>query len=152
MTWLQRYRLRLYIRHSLWILPALSIVAALIAVRLLTSYEESAGSQIRMSPETARIVLSMVAGSTFTLLVLVSSAVLLAVQLASSQLTPRIIAMVYRHPSQKLAFSLFVFTFTFSASLLARIDDSVPRIASYVAAYGFLLNIALFILFIDNVG
>ena len=67
MTWLQRYRLRLYIRHSLWILPAVSIVAALIAVSLLTSYEQTAGSQIRMSPDTARIILSLVAGSTFTL-------------------------------------------------------------------------------------
>ena len=96
--------------------------------------------------------MSTVAGSTFTLVVLVSSAVLLAIQLASAQLTPRIISMIYRTPYQKLAFAIFVFTFTFSAAVLARIDKSAPRIASYLAAYGFLLDIALFILFIDNVG
>jgi uncharacterized membrane protein len=36
--------------------------------------------------------------------------------------------------------------------LLARIDESAPRIASYAAAYGFLLDLALFILFIDHIG
>ena len=94
--------------------------------------------------------MSTVAGATFTLVVLVSSAVLLAIQLASAQLTPRIISMVYRTPYQKLAFAIFVFTFTFSASLLVQIDERAPLIASYAAAYGFLLDIALFILFIDN--
>jgi uncharacterized membrane protein len=96
--------------------------------------------------------MSTVASSTFTLVVLVSSAVLLAIQLASAQLTPRIISLVYRSPYQKLAFAIFVFTFTFSAIVLARIDKSAPLIASYFAAYGFLLDIALFILFIDTIG
>ena len=152
MNWIQRYRLRLYFRNSLWILPALSIPAALLTVSLLTRYEYAIGSQIKVSVETVRAVMSTIAASTFTLVVLVSSAVLLAVQLASAQLTPRIIAMVYRNPYQKSAFSLFLFTFTFSVSVLARIDESAPRIASYVAAYAFLLNLVLFILFIDNIG
>src|SRR5215813_4237170 len=152
MNWRQRYHLRLYVRNSLWILPAISIVAALVSVWLLTRYEQTVGSHIDLSPESMRAIMSTIASSTFTLVVLVSSAVLLAVQLASAQLTPRIIAMVYRNPYQKSAFALFVFTFTFSAALLIRIDESAPRIASYVAAYGFLLDIALFILFIDNVG
>src|SRR6185295_10696877 len=142
MNWLQRYRIRLYVRNSLWLLPALSIPVALVSVSLLSRYEEATGSQVAVSPETVRLVMSTVASSTFTLVVLVSSAVLLAIQLASAQLTPRIISMVYRTPYQKLAFSVFVFTFTFSASLLARIDEAAPRIASYAAAYGFLLDIA----------
>lgn len=152
MNWRQRYHFRLYVRNSLWILPTISIVVALVSVRLLTGYENAVGSQIDRSADNMRTIMSTIAGSTFTLVVLVSSAVLLAVQLASAQLTPRIIALVYRSPYQKWAFALFVFTFTFSAALLLRIDTSAPRIASYVAAYGFLLDIALFILFIDNVG
>src|SRR5262245_28485927 len=138
MNWRQRYYLKIYIRSSLWVLPAISIVLALIAVSQLTRYENSIGSHIAISTDTMRTIMSTIAGSTFTLVVLVSSAVLLAIQLASAQLTPRIIAMVYRNPYQKLAFSIFVFTFTFSASLMVRIEDSAPLIASYVAAYGFL--------------
>jgi hypothetical protein len=33
MTWLQRYRVRAYFRNSIWILPLLSMPAALAAVR-----------------------------------------------------------------------------------------------------------------------
>jgi uncharacterized membrane protein len=152
MNWLQRYRIRLYVRNSLWLLPALSIPVALFSVSLLSRYEAAAGSQMQVSAETVRAVMSTVAGSTFTLVVLVSSAVLLAVQLASAQLTPRIIAMVYRNPYQKSAFALFLFTFTFSCGVLARIGNSAPRIATYVAAYGFLANLALFVVFIDKIG
>jgi uncharacterized membrane protein len=138
MNWRWRYHLKLYFRNSLWILPALSIVLALVTTSLLTRYEQSAGSHSSVSVESARVIMSTVAGATFTLVVLVSSAVLLAIQLASAQLTPRIISMVYRTPYQKLAFAIFVYTFTFSISVLARIDESTPRIASYLAAYGFL--------------
>lgn len=152
MNWHQRHSLRLYFRNSLWIMPVFSIVGALITVSLLTRYEQAIGSHVNINSENMRAIMSTVASSTFTLVVVVSSAILLAVQLASAQLTPRIIAMVYRNPYQKVAFAVFVFTFTFSASLLVRIDESAPKIASYAAAYGFLLNLAMFILFIDNVG
>src|SRR6266550_2926777 len=133
-----------------WILPALSIPVALFSVSLLSRYERAIGSQTTVSTETVRALMNTVAASTFTLVVLVSSAVLLAVQLAGAQLTPRIIAMVYRNPYQKSAFALFLFTFTFSCGILARIDDSAPRIATHVAAYSFLANLALFIFFIDS--
>lgn len=152
MNWRNRYRVQLYLRNSLWVLPAISIVLAMISVSVLTRYETSIGSHTTISADNVRLIMSTVAGSTFTLVVLVSSAVLLAIQLASAQLTPRIIALLYRSPQQKLAFAIFVFTFTFSAGLLARIEDTAPYWASLLAAYGFLLDLALFILFIDSIG
>ena len=152
MSWVQRYHLRLYFYNSIWILPALSIPVALISLSLLSRYEDSVGSHTDISTETARAVMSTVAASTFALVVLVSSAVLVAVQLASAQLTPRLIALVYRHFYRKVAFSVFVFTFTFAVGVLVRIEDTVPRLAGYAAAYGFLFNLALFILFIDSMG
>lgn len=96
--------------------------------------------------------MSTVAASLFSLVILVSSAVLVAVQLASAQLTPRIIAMVYRNPFLKLCLALFIFSFTFSVGVLVRIEDTVPRLASYLAAYGFLFDIVLFVFFIDRIG
>jgi uncharacterized membrane protein len=152
MNWRQRYRLRNYLQNSLWVLPALSIVVAWIAVSLLVRYEAGVGSQISMNRGTVLVIMSTIAGSTFTLIVLVSSAMLVAIQLASAQLTPRLIALFYQKPYQKVAFAVFVFTFTFSLMVLARIDESAPRIASYAAAAFFLLDILLFIVFIDSVG
>src|SRR5215471_1640034 len=152
MSWLLKYRIRLYVRNSLWILPTLSIVVALAAARAVVGFEIAVGNHSAISPDTARLIMSTVAGSTFTLVVLVSSAMLLAVQLASAQLTPRIIALIYRSPYGKLAFATFVFTFTFSVSTLVRIEDTVPLIASYISAYGFLISLGLFILFTDTIG
>src|SRR5947207_1071935 len=91
MNWLQRYRLRHYLRNSLWILPAAAIVAALLGASLLIRWEQAWGSPAAISVETAR-------------------------------------------------------------SVLAHIETAAPRIAGYVAAYGFLVNLALFIFLIDNIG
>src|ERR1700741_1861291 len=121
MSWLLQYRIRFYVRNSLWILPTISIVVALLTARFLIAFEVAMGWRGTVSPDTARLIMSTVAGSTFTLVVLGSSAMLLAVQLASAQLTPRIIALIYRNPAGKLAFAIFVFTFTFSVATLVRI-------------------------------
>ena len=152
MSWLTRYRIRLYIRNSLWVLPAISIPLALVTVSLLTRYEKAVGSQSQISPETARTIMSTIAGSTFTLVALVASALLVTVQLASAQITPRIIGMVYRNAYLKWGLAVYVFTFTFSVGVLVRIDETVPHVASILAGYGFLLNLVLFVFFIDGVG
>src|SRR4051812_5914792 len=152
MNWLFQYRVRLYVRNSLWILPAISIVVALVGARALIALELAMGWRATVSPDTGRLIMSTVAASTFTLIVLVSSAMLLAVQLASAQLTPRIIAFIYRSPYGKFAFAVFVFTFTFAVTTLVRIEDTVPLVASHVATYGFLVSLALFILFTDTMG
>jgi uncharacterized membrane protein len=78
--------------------------------------------------------------------------VLVAVQLISAQLTPRIIAFIYQNKVRKISLTFFVFTFTFSVSVVLRIDDSVPLLTAYVAAYGFMISIGLFLFMIDYVG
>jgi uncharacterized membrane protein len=144
--------MRLYLSNSMWVFPAFSIVAGLALVRGLSKFERSMGWQINISPETGRVVTTTVAASMLTLVVVVCSALLVAVQLASAQLTPRVIALVYQSKARKFELSLFVFTFTFSVGVLARIEGSVPLLTGSLAAYGFLVNLALFIHFIDQIG
>lgn len=152
MSWLDRHRLKLYVRNSIWIFPAFSIVAGLIAVALLTPVDRAFGWELKLGPDTARTVMGTVAASMFTLVVVGSSAVLVAVQLGSAQLTPRIIALIYRSRIRKFCISVFAFFFTFSVAALVRLESSVPLLTSYVAAYGFLINLALFLYFIDGIG
>ena len=47
MTWLQRYRIRHYVRNSIWIWPAIAIVTALVAVRLLHALEAMPPREVR---------------------------------------------------------------------------------------------------------
>jgi len=152
MSWCDKYRLRIYLRNSMWIFPGLSIAAGLLAVALSHNIDRALGWELNLSTDTARTVIGTVAGSMFTLVVVSFSAVLVAVQLASAQLTPRIILLVYRSRVWKFCVSAFAFTFTFSVAALVRIENTVPYLTSYLAAYGFLLNLALFLYFIDGIG
>src|SRR5262249_7147719 len=135
MTWLQRYRVRHYLANSIWIWPLLSMAAAIVAVRALHGIEDAMGWESKLNPGTAQAVLGTMASSMFTFIVFVCSALLVAVQLASSQLTPRIIAIVFRDPITKFSLTAFVFTFTFTLAVLVRITTSVPALSAYAAAY-----------------
>lgn len=152
MNWLRQYRLRLYLRDSIWLFPVLSIAGALLIVSLLSRLERAMGWQMSMSAQTARTIMGTIAGSMFTLVVVVSSAVLVAVQLASAQLTPRMIPFVYRNTVRKVSLTVFVFTFTFAVGVLVRIEDAAPLLTGYLAAYGFLASLCLFLHFIDSIG
>src|SRR5262249_18082988 len=87
-----------------------------------------------------------------TFIVFVSSALLVAVQLASSQLTPRIIGIVFGNPIIKTTLVIFVFTFTFTLAALTRITTSVPLLTTYLAAYSCLAGLGAFLFLIDHVG
>src|SRR6516225_1785827 len=126
MTWLQRYKIHYYVRNSIWILPTLSMLAAFAAAPVVHRLEIAMGWQSKISPDAARAVLGTLAPSMFTFIVFVSSALLVAVQLASAQLTPRIIALVFRDPVTKYSLTLFVFTFTFTLAALVHIKTTVP--------------------------
>ena len=93
MTWLQRYRVRHYLGSSIWIFPVLSTLAAIGAVRVLHWIELDAGWVSPVDPETARGVLGTMASALFTAIVFICSALLVAVQLAGAQLTPRVIGI-----------------------------------------------------------
>src|SRR5262245_13627228 len=152
MTWLQRYRVRHYFGNSIWILPVLSAVAAVFAARLLHRVEEEMGVVSEVDPGTASTVLGTLASSLFTSIVFVCTALLVAVQLASAALTPRIIAMVFRDPVTKYSLTLLVFGFTFTLAALLRIKQTVPLLTANAAAYGSLLSLAVFFYLIDHLG
>jgi uncharacterized membrane protein len=152
MSWLLRHRVRHYIRNSIWVLPVLAMVFALAAVQLLHWFEESMGWELAIHADAARAVLGMLAASMFTFIVFVSSALLIAVQLASAQLSPRIIAMLFRDLVTKLSLTVFVFTFTITLAVLVRVADSVPKLTTYLAAYSSLASLGVFLYLIDHVG
>src|SRR6516162_6597642 len=152
MTWLQRYRIRHYISNSVWILPVLSAVAAVAAVRVLHWIEQEMGWVSPVDPDTARAVMGTMASALLTSIVFVCTALLVAVQLASAALTPRIIALVFRDPVTKSSLTLLVFTFTFSLAALIRVKAAVPLLTAHVAAYASLVSLCVFFYLIDHLG
>lgn len=152
MSWLRRYRIRHYLRDTLWIPPVLAMAAALAGVRLLHAAEEALGWASGIDPDTGRALLGTLAASTFTFVVFVCSALLVAVQLASAALTPRIIALVFNERGTRFALALFTFTFTFCLASLVRVTNSVPLLTAHVSAYGSLVSLGVFLYLIDRVG
>jgi uncharacterized membrane protein len=152
MAWFHRHRARRYIADSIWIFPVLSVAAALAAVRLVSGIDAALEWRSNIQPEAARSVLSALASSMFTLIVFVCSALLVAVQLASGQLTPRVIAIVFKDTLMKFSLSAFAFTFTFTLAVVLRISEFVPWVTSLVAGYGCLLSLGVFFLLIDHIG
>jgi uncharacterized membrane protein len=152
MTWLQRYRIRHYVANSIWVWPTLSMAAAVAIVPPLHSLETGLGREPYLHASTVQAVLDTMASSMFTFIVFVSSALLVAVQLASSMLSPRIIAIVFRDPVTKISLVVFVFTFTFTLAVRILIRDEVPPLTARIAAYGCLASLAMFLFLIDHVG
>src|SRR5262245_41885385 len=152
MTWLQRFRIWHYLQNSVWIMPSLSALAAIVAVRLLHWIEKGMSWESTIDPGTAITVLATLASSLFTTVVFICSSLLVAVQLASAALTPRIIGIVFRDPVTKFTLTLLVFTFTFSLGALLRIKDTVPWLSTHVAAYGCVICLGVFFYLIDHLG
>jgi uncharacterized membrane protein len=99
MKWLPRFQVRHFFRHSIWILPSFSLPAALVTVRVTYEIDLLLALESNLDPEAVRAILGILAGALFTVVVFVCSALLIAMQLASAQLTPRIIALVFRDPA-----------------------------------------------------
>jgi uncharacterized membrane protein len=152
MNWLQRYRFRHYVRNSIWVLPAVAMIVAVILVRVFHWAEELLGWESSFQPDAMRAVLGTLAGAMFTFIVFVCSSLLLVVQLASAQLTPRIIAVLFKDTVTKLTLTLFVFTFSFTISTLLRIGNTVPLLTAGVAVWSSVACICFFLYLIDHVG
>jgi len=152
MTWLQRYHIRHYIQNSIVLLPVMGLVAGLIVTWLLHSIEKKMGLQSSFSAEAARMVIGTLAAAMLTFIVFLSSTLLVAVQLASAQLTPRVIAFVFRDPVTKGSLTVFVFTFTLSLAVLLRIEDTVPLVSPKLATWGCVASLCAFFYLIDHVG
>jgi uncharacterized membrane protein len=140
------------VRNSIWLLPAVAMVAALGGVRLLHRLDRTTGWESGLEPDTVRTVLSTLAGAMFTFVVFVCSSLLLVVQLASAQLTPRVIGTMFRDPVTKVSLAIFVFSFTFVLAALVRIGHSVPLLVTYTAAYSCVASLGVFLYLIDHVG
>ncbi len=128
------------------------MLLALVAVRVVSALDGRLGLESQHDPGAARDLLGILAGSMFTLMVFVSSSLLLAMQLASAQLTPRVIGLVFKDSLTKMALALFAFTFTFALSVEVRIRAAVPPLSAQIAAYSCLLSFGFFLFLINHLG
>jgi uncharacterized membrane protein len=150
--WLLRHRTRSFLRNSLWFFPVLGIFIAIGAIDTLHAIEKSQGLVAEHAPAAISLVLSSLASAVFTLIVFVASALLITMQLASAQLTPRVIGLIFRDRPMKGALTLSTFAFTFTLAALLRIDEEAHAVTTATAAWSCVASLAIFLFLVDHVG
>ena len=153
MSWILRYRYRMFLRSSLCAAPIASMAAALLAapwIRLVD--ERTQWTLMGFGIEGSRIVVGALASSLLTFIVFAFSIILLAVQVAGGQLSPRIIARIFETRLAKLTLSAFVFSYTYSLAALGRIEDRVPQLPVAIAVLSSLFSVGLFLYLIQKVS
>jgi uncharacterized membrane protein len=128
------------------------MVAALVLARCLDSVEARIGWQSGLDPAATLVFFGTLAGSMFTFIIFLSSSLLVVIQLASAQLSPRVIGVLFRNRVLRYSLPLFAFTFAFTLAALLRIQTSVPVITAHVAAYLCLASLGVFLFLIGQVG
>jgi len=152
-TWLQRYRLRAFLASSLWIIPVCGVVLALVVSPALRRFDAATRwTLFGFGPDGARAVLGGLVASIFTFVVFVFSILLVAVQIASANLTPRVIAGILSHRPVRVCLGLMVFTFVYGLAVLGRIEDTVPQLPAAVVIGSSLASIVAFLYLIDHLA
>jgi uncharacterized membrane protein len=126
-----------YLRGALWVLPSASVLAALVAGSTLSLIE--VGPESPLAPllfqgtaDDARTLLLGITGTVVTVIALVLGLTVVALQLSSTQFSPRLLRNFLRDRHNQVVLSVFVATFAYSAAGLYTVGVSEgSRTASF---------------------
>jgi uncharacterized membrane protein len=148
------------LRSNLWLVPMLGVLTgALIALGTL-SLDRNSGytlvpQSLTGSPTDAQTILSVFATATASLISLVLTVTLVAVQLAMGQFSPRIVAALLTDRFSQLSIGLFGATFVVAVLTLREIRDSagtVPGLSMLLTYALMLASLVTLILFVNHAG
>ncbi|MCF3130338.1 DUF2254 domain-containing protein [Streptomyces olivochromogenes] len=153
MSWASRFRLRQYVRASLWIVPLLGLVLGVVLAECAIAAHRSAWVPPgwHYSATTASGVLSAIVGAMIGLLGFVVTIGVLVVQQATGTLSPRYMRLWYRDRLQKAVLATFTGTFAFAFSLLRKIEpDDVPDLGVTLAGIGVAVSLVLLLVYLNR--
>jgi uncharacterized membrane protein len=151
------------LRDSLWVLPTVTVLASFLAASGLVASqphvpERLDGFTFGGSPEGARAVLSELAGATFTVTGVVFSLTIVALQMASSQFTPRLLRTFLRDRRTQLVLSGMLGSGVFDVAVLRQVRSSgegsdsgfVPELAVSAALLYAFVAVGLLVFFLHH--
>jgi uncharacterized membrane protein len=158
---IRRDAFREYVRGSLWLLPMVSVVAALLLGALLSQVDVAPTSPLAFqgTADDARTLLIGITGTMVTVIALLLGLAVVALQLSSTQFSPRLLRNFLRDRPNQVVLSVFVGTFAYSAGGLFEVGvsggqriDVYPRFAVTVAVVLLFLSLALLVFFADHLA
>src|SRR5262245_62140950 len=156
---IRRDALSEYVRGSLWVLPTLSVLAALAAGSLLSLVSIGPHSPLSFqgTSDDARTLLIGIAGTMVTVIALLLGLTVVALQLSSTQFSPRLLRNFLRDRPNQIVLSVFVATFAYSAAGLYTVGvsggsrtGSFPRLAVSGALVLLFVSLGLLVYFADH--
>jgi len=153
MTWSVAFRLRRYLRESLWVIPLLGGVLGWVLGIVAADLSEirDVSTRWEYSASTAEAVLAAVVAASVGLVGFVVTVSVLIVQMSTNTFSARYMRIFYRDRAFKAVLAVLICTFTFSYTLMRHVeDDSVPNVGVTVAGAFLGMGILLFVVFLDR--
>lgn len=137
---------------ALFVLGSLALAAlTVVADQVLTDVIPTA-LLFRGDSDSARSILTSIAGAAITLTGLVFSVTMLVLQLTGSQYSPRSVGMLLKNRTAKFTLGVFVGTFTYSLAVLSTIDPVDGFSRGISVAVGVLLALVTVGFFVNYVN
>ena len=154
------------IRQSLWFVPAVWVIlcgAAAFGMVALDAAAPDVDSQLPLvfggGPEGARGLLSAIASSMITVVGVVFSITIVALQLASSQYSPRVLRNFMRDRASQITLGSFIGVFVYSLLVLRTVrseadgrDEFVPAFAVTGAVILAVVAVGMLVYFIHHIA
>lgn len=151
-----------YLRGALWAMPSVAVVLALVTGSALSFVEIEPGSWrdrflFQGTADDARTLLIAIASTMATVIALVLGLTVVALQLASTQFSPRLLRNFLRDRVNQVVLSIFVATFTYSSAGLYTVGvkagertDQYPRLAVTVALVLLFVSLLMLVFFLHH--
>ena len=151
LLWNHAYRASSYLRSALWVVPLLAIVLVFLTAPLLRVVDSWLDWHFAfMHVAGAQALYQTVITLTLSFIVFTFGSLLVAIQIAGGQLTPRIIATtLLRDNVVRYSVGLFFYSLVFSISALDRLQNEVYALVSILVAILGIACMAVFLFLID---
>ncbi len=159
---LRREAMREYLGGALWVMPFAAGILALIVANVLMNLEPADGTflarfSFQGSAADARAVLLAITGTVVTVIALVLGLSVVALQLTSTQFSPRLLRNFLRDRPNQIALSVFLATFAYCGALLFSVGvgpepEVYPRIAVNLAIVMLFASMAMVVYFADHLS
>jgi uncharacterized membrane protein len=158
------YAVKEYANGALWVIPAAASLAAIVAGFMLSQIAVRPGSTLdrvafQGTADDARVLLISVSTTVVTVIALVLGLTVVALQLASTQFSPRLLRKFLRDRPTQVALSVFMATFVYSAAGLFTVGlasgtrtEDYPRLAVSVAIVLLFISLGVVVYFADHLA
>ena len=152
LLWGRFFRTYSYMRSALWTIPFFAIVLVFAITPLLRTLDEVLGWRISgLGAAGAQSLYETTITLTLSFLVFTFGSLLVAIQVAGGQLTPRVIATILlRDNVVRYSVGIFVFTLLFSVMALNRVEAKVWDLATILTSALAIGCMAMFLFLIDH--